>query len=552
MGQLISKNEPEAPRVVSRGQLKQLFATAALSQFQHVELYSFKQNLKDFQVIEPNDLVSLLGLPSDFEAKQILCDIITVMGTFPTFQKDSEEISPTVLLQAVCMLNPERLSKILGGESKKVFYKLIFLALSDWFSKKEEKVQEKPEKEEEKYNVPSNWSQTPFLKQVDHDLLSYRVSLETLGKITTFLLSISQISIQVNHHKGVSSYSDNLSARRKDFSRQCLNILRSFNCSATPENLSCTFVSFDRFFKIIESTAPFLFQPLNYILETLLYTETSASDLTKTPGSKLVSAPLLAQMASFLPPQMCYSNMQKLYTGSEAGFSMRSFQQKVFKWNAPTIMLVSGKRVSSNGENKRFANFGESFPMLRQDGQKNLTEKVIFGVYVHQPWTITNKDYFGDENTKVFQLQPKQIVFPSKSKSQVYFNTIGGGIGVGSFQPFLKHNIKKYNPGSVSLTMDAALEYAVFRHLASDDGAFKTGSVFETPPEYEDVFAITQLECWGCGDEKQLLEQQKQWEWENRESEARKRINVKNLDEDRAFLEMAGLVGGHGASGGSV
>lgn len=547
MGQMISNDETEAPQVVSRAQLKQHFAAAAIKQFQHVELYSFKQNLSEFQDIDASDLLSLLGLPQDIEAKDILFGIVATMGSFPSIDKELDAVSPPMLLQAVCMLNPERLSKVFGSEGESVFYKLIFSALSDDPSETDEKVEEK----EDKYNVPVTWSQTPFLKDLDV-LLSRKVSLEKLKIIITFILSVSQISIQGNNHKGVSSFADNLKANCDTFSRQSLNILRSFNCSASSENLSSLYVDYDRFYSIVKTTAPFLFQPVNYILETLLYTETEPSELTKNPGSKLVTEPLLAQMASFLSPQMCYSNMQKLYTGSEAGFSMRSFQQKVFKWNAPTILLICGKRVNSDSDSKRFTHFRESFPFLKQNGKKNQAEKVIFGVYIHNPWTITNKDCFGDQNTKMFQLQPKQIIFPNKSKSQVYFNTIGGGIGIGSSQPYLKQNVKKYNPGDVSLTMDAALEYAVFRHLSSGDGAFETGSVFETAPEYEDALTITQLECWGCGDEKQLLEQQKQWDWENKESEARKRINLKNLDEDRAFLEMAGLVGGHGASGGSI
>lgn len=37
-----------------------------------------------------------------------------------------------------------------------------------------------------------------------------------------------------------------------------------------------------------------------------------------------------------------------------------------------------------------------------------------------------------------------------------------------------------------------------------------------------------------------------------KQAEARQNVNIRNLGEERAFLEMAGLVGNHGAAGGSM
>ncbi|KAM9935515.1 hypothetical protein OXX80_004910, partial [Metschnikowia pulcherrima] len=38
-------------------------------------------------------------------------------------------------------------------------------------------------------------------------------------------------------------------------------------------------------------------------------------------------------------------NMVELYNGAQSGFSIRSLESKIFKWQAPTILLVSGKRL---------------------------------------------------------------------------------------------------------------------------------------------------------------------------------------------------------------
>lgn len=62
---------------------------------------------------------------------------------------------------------------------------------------------------------------------------------------------------------------------------------------------------------------------------------------------------------------------------------------------------------------------------------------------------------------------------------------------------------------------------------------------------------ITDIEVWGVGSNKELDEQRKQWEWEEKQAKARQSVNLRNTGEERAFLEMAGLVGNHG-SGGSI
>ncbi|ODV62305.1 Rtc5p ASCRUDRAFT_134048 [Ascoidea rubescens DSM 1968] len=232
------------------------------------------------------------------------------------------------------------------------------------------------------------------------------------------------------------------------------------------------------------------------------------------------------------------------------------------------------------------------------NNKKIYGEKLIYGVYIKTPWRKTNKDYFGNKDNTIFQLSSQQNIFKcnlisrdnnnnnsgygydntANADSKLgYFNTLGGGIGFGNEQPVIKNNdLVKYRPGSVSLTIDSSLEFCVFRHLNHSE-VYKTGSVYksfvddakseesklesstEIPmdipgeiPIYEDRFAISEMEVWGIGGEDALREQQKQWAWEENESRRRRSVNLKNLGEERAFLEMAGLVGRYSSSGGSM
>lgn len=70
--------------------------------------------------------------------------------------------------------------------------------------------------------------------------------------------------------------------------------------------------------------------------------------------------------------------------------------------------------------------------------------------------------------------------------------------------------------------------------------------------EWQDVFEIEDIEVWGCGGEDEAEAQKKAWAWEEREALLRRQITLgKDVEADRALLEMAGLIG-QNRSGGSV
>ncbi|GMM36089.1 Rtc5 protein [Saccharomycopsis crataegensis] len=305
------------------------------------------------------------------------------------------------------------------------------------------------------------------------------------------------------------------------------------------------------------------------------------------------------------------NNCRNLYLGSKYGFSMKSFEYKVFNWNAPSIMLISGKKILNplkygDTKNSKFHKFNQTYPKLLQQQQqrppppppppppseaaspsdKVLGETMVYGVYISKPWRKTNKRYFGDDRTMIFQLSPHQNLFRAKTAfsasdpatSQLgYFNTEGGGIGFGNSQPLMKNGkLLKYSAGNVSLTIDSNLEFGVFRHLGTAaGGVYDHGSIYDDTttttnnnnnndddndassgdpmiPTYEDKFLINEIEVWGIGSDEVFKQQLATWAWEEREADRRNRVNLKNLGEERAFLEMAGIISGNTNSGGSM
>lgn len=268
---------------------------------------------------------------------------------------------------------------------------------------------------------------------------------------------------------------------------------------------------------------------------------------------------LLSQISFFLPGTSLFRRVRLLYSGNDAGFSMGSFESKVFNWRAPTLLLVSGTRLAREPDSGQEAFFAESLPPKRfPDGSEK--DRVIFGVYVREPWRRTHKDCFGDSETVLFQLAPIHDVFPASTINTNYVAFTKAPV----HQPFLsfgcphpkpsqsnrKHG--RYSLGGVSMLLNDSFEFGVFSHdYTTRGGAFHTSLTRKF--DFQDRFQVENMEVWGCGGDQEAKAQAERWAWEEREAEARRRVNLGtgDIDADRALLEMAGLVGGN-RSGGSM
>lgn len=334
-----------------------------------------------------------------------------------------------------------------------------------------------------------------------------------------------------------------------------------------------------RAFDIVLPVAlPFLFQGFNALFGRFLFSKNLEFDKQKGSGdqddgpSPLVPAPLLLEKASimnptilsqlsfFIPGSSLFRRLRMLYSGEQDGFSMGSFETKVFNWRAPTILLVRGSRItdSSGGGEERFA---ASLPPKRfPDGSQS--SRLTYGLYVSQPWRHSHKECFGDSDTLLFQLEPIHDVFPASALNRDYVSftrpgivSTNTGIAVGNPLPKSSSSYRRQSIthlGSVALLLDSSFEFGVFTHDDSSRGGAFQGSVSRRF-DFQDRFEIESLEVWGCGGDEEAKVQAERWAFEAREAEARRRINLGtgDIEADRALLEMAGLVG-QNQSGGSM
>lgn len=428
----------------------------------------------------------------------------------------------------------------------------------------------------------------PLLKYDGLDVNELSISSFDLAQILALLLVVNSIPDQ-SHATMQHQLHRLVSKKWVTFENASFSLLRFFNIEITRDNCKDIRLSYDDYKYGMESAMDG-FMALNFkrLLkvslsssvdvpepERLLKTEEKKNIITRvfTP-TRLVDEATISIIALFMKStntnfEITPQNMVELYNGAQSGFSIRSLELKIFKWQAPTILLVSGKRLRSKTitKNKRYQQFDSEYPRYfrsSEDPKKNWqndTDKITYAVFIKEPWRNSNKSNFGDEETAFIAILPRYDFFKSKrgllsAGKLIYFNNQGMGVGFGNEQPVNKNNTRKYLPGSVSLTIEANLEFGVFRHIVN--AGANTPRYFETSSQkavsdqdYEDRFVITDLEVWGVGSTKELDEQRKQWEWEEKQALARQGVNLRNLGEERAFLEMAGLVGNQG-SGGSV
>lgn len=535
-----------------------------------------------------------MGIPETATGVRDLMFKSTVfLSQFPFCEINESEKEVRLTLEGlvrVISLCQGKITTVLSSE-----YDISHLIFSSFAVKDEQKRENQKPKEE--VNEDENTSLVMFnivKGQVWNDYEPVK-ELESIGgyitgtdlfHLITFLLSIANLRVPNTLFDIAKEFEP---TRYVLFKHGALNILRAIDPSMLDQtSLKDMKITYQDFKDIHFRLFPYLFQPLSEFYGLLLFNHKAVNRRPSTNSldseanrhepkpllppvqgeinglfsyeeeTKLVNSLTMAQLAFMFGPEEIYGRLKKLYVGSNAGFSMRSFETKVFKWNAPSFMFIKGKIIDPDAkETARERAFNEAVRPLDKNG-KQLTKSykhVSFGIYIAQPWRASSKACFGDETTVLFQLDPVMDKFPSSSikHDYVYFSrSHPGGIGIGSMPPQIRPsgNLPKgFSIGNVSLTLDESLEFGVFRHLGRG-GSFKP-SLSRPSAEWEDRFQISEVEVWGCGKDEDLEEQKKRWEWEEREAALRSKVNIDTMKEDRALLELAGLVGNHG-SGGSV
>lgn len=554
-----TSTEASRPSMVSRSELTGKFRQDLI---RNDRLRVFLKVDKDKHFITEQEFAEYLNLLSDANPMiiQLLYHATSILGGFPFLEKSGTLLRPELWIACQIHCGNHGLFDL------QTYAKLVFqsFALADSNDENEHPEKEKDsgkelstsettatvspvESEERVYKLPENARWEGYLEKMEN--LTMKAS-DLLLLITLFLI--------VSANEELDMLTPEL---WKIYEQYAMLLIRYVDVQIQPKNIKSMiitqdqFVSLQHFFGLVLKK---LFSPLILRVQAKADSDIDISDYTilsaLTEETTLVNGPSFAYMSNALSGviDINYDNMIKLYCGAEFGFSIRSLEMKIFKWRAPTIFIVEGKRISEKTQktNRRYGDFVEHFPykLPMKEWQKS-GETVRYAVVVRSPWTISNKNNFGDTSTTIVSLAPRFDVYRAKRAANVYFNTLGMGIGFGNDQPVIRNTVRKYIPGDVSLTLDSTLEFGVFRHLAGSNSYFETSlSLHE---DFEDRFIITDVEVWGVGTSKELQEQKRQWEWEKKVAEQRQSVNVRTMGEDRAFLEMAGIIGNHG-NGGSV
>lgn len=569
MGQQAGKLSTTFPRL----QVPTVFQETATALLRPIEAYSLAQKLQRADlnrdlVIAENEFAALLGLPpsTPLEAIKMLFELARVLGQFPHVGLVGSGGVLAATLANFVVFYSSRHQKVLSANYDIDTLLFILFSLFNRVGKAE--VGETPDGEETGEEAGEEtiahdehnhllWSSFESVTTFDHiDLALLAAPAGYLLRLLTLCL----VLLPLAPHERVDAnpkYTSRFAAW-SEYETHAWRLLRSMNPDVTTTNLTALLVLHLQFSSGMR-VMPHVWNPLRALVQHLLYVdekhETPAADAAPPPDlSKVLTAPFMAQLATFLPSDLVYTMMRRLYVALDLGFLMRLMESKVFKWNAPTILLVAGLQIPANPTNKRYLAFDEQFPHMLPGTAvlPRTSDKVVYGVLLRQPWKVSNKTPFGDSHTLIFQVLPQQDLYTAStvSKDYVYFSTTGGGLGFGLPVPSTKGRAVRYSPGQVLLTLEPNLEYAVFRH-AGPGGLFHPSDT-HGDAVWEHRLSISDLEVWGCGGKKELEEQAKRWEWEEREAQARQRVNIRNLGEDRAFMEMAGLVGQHNASGGSI
>lgn len=402
------------------------------------------------------------------------------------------------------------------------------------------------------------------------------IPVDNWRKLIMLLLLIAPLGAQ----ESLSSYSDRLSGDELEGLRTTADcVLACFlNVEQSPG------IKFARFNTVIPASLPLLFNGFTALFEHFLFSK--SLDLHKhkdnqpepsTPPPKksppvladtgsIMNPNILSQISFFIPGSSLFRKLRLLYSGDEDGFSMGSFETKVFNWRAPTILLVSGTRLPDEETHQitgAASSFLASLPSKRfPPGSGDKDERLIFGAYLNPPWKHTHRECFGDEDTLLFQLQPIHDVFRASTLNKDYASFTKpsasaplGGVSFGCPPPQPTQAYRRSSMmslGPVSLALDNSFEFGCFTHnYTSQGGAFQTSVARKF--DFQERFEVSSIEVWGCGGDEEAKHQAERWAWEAREAEARRKINLGtgDIEADRALLEMAGLIGAN-RSGGSM
>ncbi|KAI0861279.1 restriction of telomere capping protein 5 [Xylaria cubensis] len=607
MGQTPSHEARHASKAELTAHLADKFARRC---YEPLELYSFKDNFRslsdregDVRYLKEDTVARFLELPDILAVSPVIFQMVSFIGAFPFLQEAPVILGFEQMIMVVAIMT-ERYTKVLakGATNRR---KLLFKSLAVYdrklseidsrtlvlnkdasqggvgvrshapgFAVDEAGDDDYDDDDELVMAALDSLDINDAFKTGDSHAATTRgamIPADNFRRLIMLLLLMSPLGPQ----ESLSAYADRVTGCRLDTLRATAeNVLSAFiNVEKSPG------ITFAQFQEVQPTNLPYLFNGFNPLFEHFLFSKNL--DLSKRKGSVAAPAPavtalppllqdkgqilnldVLSQLSFFIEGHDLFRRLRLLYSGADAGYSMGSFETKVFNWRAPTILLVSGTRLDDT-ESRRGSEgaFNDSLPPKRfPNGSGPNHDRLVFGVLVRQPWRVTHKECFGGDDMVLFQLSPTHDVFRASSMNKNYAAftkppATHPGISFGSAPPPTSSS-SRHAPlrqlGPISLVLDSSFEFGVFHHdHTSRGGAFATS--VSRKFDFQERFSINDIEVWGCGGDEEARIQRERWEWEAREAEARRRVNLGtgDIEADRALLEMAGLIGSN-RSGGSM
>lgn len=550
------------------------------------------------------------------DAGPVIFRMASYLGAFP-FQNS---LAPSVLtleaLIKVVVLLTERYGKVLRrGQKNRI--RLLFGSLADVARKEIEKPAENEGKEEDipapsqtrgfGIDAPANDNYDEddeddlalaALESLDaievfkHDsridkrVYEARISLSTFRRLLMLLLVIAPLKPL----EDISNYTADLNeTRMRSVREEADSILAAFKQEASGG------ISYKTFAVTITSSFPYLFDPLTPLFEHLLFSKNldfsqhRGSDTTEAepmsqpvksspasitlPGSfesTILSPSIISHLSFFLPSTSDNQNLlhgnvrlHPVFSIAAHGSSLTSFSHNVLTWQSGTLFLLYGQDTDTG-------------------------DMLTLGAYLPQPWkspttSQSTSNFSSSVLPCLFILSPYHILLRGKPSPSVvdkpntptaYFST-HHGIAIGCRIP-PSSRTQKLPPtplGAGSLVIGTSLESAEL-HISpfGHDGVFLPPGAQPTKSKSKTNIDIYNLEVWGLVPDsnpngssslqKSAVElQQASWDFEAREAERRRHVNLSAgagdsaLEQARWLLETAGVIGdssGTGRYGGST
>ncbi|KAJ5373909.1 TLDc [Penicillium concentricum] len=417
--------------------------------------------------------------------------------------------------------------------------------------------------------------------RVDKTVYETRISIDTFRRLLMLLLVIAPLKPL----ESLKVYTSGLDGRRMELvKKEADSIIAAFS----PEE-SDGGITYKAFARTISLSLPYLFDPLTALFEHMLFSKnlnlsqrrqnglaTESEQESKEneelplppaaltlPGSfesAILNPTLHSHLSFFLPSTSPDINILRsdlklhpVFSTSAHGSSLTYFSHHVLTWQSATLLILQGSLADSSSE-----------------------ELVTLGAYIPQPWKTSISTSGSSSKTSdllpcLFQLSPKHMLLPgnpspsaTKPNTPTAYFSPNTGIAIGCKIPAPSRTNQTYpSPhGAGSLIIDANIETAEF-HAApfGHNGVFlpAANTSPEDPPTKIKLDLYT-LEIWGIVPDPDasfsadpslspVEIQRAKWEFEAREAERRRNINIKAgagdpaTESARWLLEAAGIVG---------